>query len=64
MRNRINKIYIPWRCADQLRNLVFLLILGHVQPNKSIRFIFMNVGSHLLGQLGLADARRAQEEKY
>ena len=27
---------IPWRCPDQLGNLVLLLELGHVQPDEGL----------------------------
>ena len=55
---------VPRGSADQLGNLVLLLELGHVQPDEGLfAAVLVEVLGDLLCQLGLADARRAEEEE-
>lgn len=43
---------------------MLLLILGHVDANESVAFLRVQVVGDLFGQLGFADAARAEKQKH
>src|SRR5713226_7461010 len=53
---------VAWRRTEQTAHRVRLHVLGHVQPQQGVLVVEQVVGERL-GQLGLAYARRAQEQE-
>mmetsp|Transcript_10086 Transcript_10086/g.25923 ORF Transcript_10086/g.25923 Transcript_10086/m.25923 type:complete len:259 (-) Transcript_10086:320-1096(-) len=54
---------VPWRGPDELGSFVLRLVLGHVDPDEPFAVARVDVRRHLLGQLGLAETGRAEEEE-
>ena len=53
---------VPGRCADEPRDRVPLLELAHVEADHQLLAAEQDLGERA-GQLGLADAGRAEEEE-
>ena len=53
---------VAGRSADQARNRVLLLVLGHVEPNEGLLVVEQELGQRTR-QLSLADTGRAEEDE-
>ena len=54
--------HIPWRCSDESRDAVALLIFRHIDTYHHILVVEQHLGEGF-GQLGLADTRGAEEDE-
>ena len=54
--------HIAWRCTNQTRHTVLLLILTHVDTRHH-RLVVKQVVGQCLGELRLTDTRRTEEDK-